>query len=517
MKSKVMKLEEAIGLIKDGDTVVTAMGGGIGNPDYIVKGIEDSFLANGSPKGLTKISGCGHFCDARFGHKGLLKRFIGAHPGPQAPMIKSINENNCEAYGLPQGVMQQLYRAIAAKQPGILSKVGIGTYIDPRQECGRLNEAAKDSLSSIMQIDGEEWIFYKTFPINVALIRGTSADESGNISIEEEALKLELLETALAAKASGGTVIAQVKNVVANGTIKAKDVIVPGEVVDAVVIVENPEVHHMQTNRAYYSPYRSGELRAPAGAATPPPDVLDFGEVIARRAVYELTPGAIVNVGLGVGVGVGGVAAVEGMSDRVTFTIELGAVGGTPTPKNDFGATHNPTAFIPHPNMFDFYHAGMLDVCFLGSAEVDEYGNVNVSRFGEITAGRAQGGFIDISQSAKKAVFCTFFRGGGLKGTIENGKVVIGQEGKDSKFVGAVNQITFNGKLSAAKGQEVVYITERCVFKLTPDGVMLTEIAPGIDLEKDILSKMGFKPVVSKDLKVMDERIYIPGRMGCFD
>ena len=517
MKNKVMKLEDAISLIKDGDAIVTASGGGIGNPDYLAKGIEDSFLTTGSPNGLTKVSGCGHFCDARFGHPGILKRFIGAHPGPQAPMIKSINNNDCEAYSMPQGVMQQLFRAIAAKQPGILSKVGMGTYIDPRQECGRLNDAAKDSLSSIMRIDGEDWIFYKTFPINVALIRGTSADENGNISIEEEALKLELLEIALAAKASNGIVIAQVKNVVANGSIKAKDVYVPGEVVDAVVVAQNPEDHHMQTNSTYYSPFRSGELIAPRSAVAPPPKVLNFAEIIARRAVYELRPGAIVNVGLGVGVGVSSVAAVEGMSDRVTFTIELGAIGGTPTPRNDFGATQNPTAFMPHPNMFDFYHAGMLDICFLGSAEVDADGNVNVSRFGEIKAGRAQGGFIDISQSAKKAVFCTFFKGGGLKGSVDIGNVSIEQEGNETKFVSAVNQITFSGKQAIEKGQEVVYITERCVFKLTGEGVTLTEIAPGIDLERDILSQMGFKPAISKDLKVMDERIYIPGRMGCFD
>ena len=517
MKTKVMKIEEAVGLVNDGDGIVTSMAGSIGNPEYLVKGLEDRFLATGSPKGLTLFSGCGHPSDARFAHPGFLKRFIGSHPSPCPPIMGMINDNAFEAYGLPQGILQQLYRCAAAKQPGLLSKIGMGTYIDPRQDCGRLNEAAKDSICRIMEVDGEEWIYYKSYPINVAFIRGTTADESGNMTIEEEALKLELLETALAAKASKGKVVIQVKNVVANGSLKAKDVVVPGEIVDAIVVVEDTQTYHMQTNRTFYSPYLSGELRAPQGAIAPPPEVLDLAEIIGRRAVYELYPGAVVNVGLGVGVGVCSVAAVENMVDRVTFTLELGAFGGTPTPKSDFGATKNPASFISHPSMFDFYHGGGLDIAFLGSAEVDREGNVNVSRFGELKAGRAQGGFIDISQSARKVVFCAYFKGGGLKAAVDGGKLSITQEGKDAKFVDTVNQITFNGRLAAEKGQEVVYITERCVFKLTKEGLELTEIAPGADLDKDVLSQMDFKPAISKDLKVMDERIFVPGRMGCFD
>ena len=517
LKTKVMKLEEAINLIKDGDAIVTATAGAIGNAEYLVKGVEERFLATGSPKGLIKYSGCGNPGDAHFAHPGFLKRFIGSHPGPCPPLMKLINDNAFEAYGLPQGVMQQLYRCAAAKQPGLLSKIGMGTYVDPRLEGGRLNEAAKDSINTMMQVDGEDWIYYKSFPINIALLRGTTADENGNMSIEEEALKLEILETAMAVKASNGKVIVQVKNVVAAGSIKAKDVVVPCELVDAVVVVEEPETNHMQTNRVYYSPYFSGELLAPEGAIEPPPEVLDLAELIGRRAVYELFHGAVVNVGLGVGVGVCSVAAVENMADKVTFTLELGAFGGTPTPKSNFGATTNPVSFVAHPSMFDFYHGGGLDIAFLGSAEVDADGNVNVSRFGELTAGRAQGGFIDISSSAKKVVFCTFFKGGGLKAAVEGNALKIEQEGSEAKFVEKVNQITFNGKLAAERGQEVVYITERCVFKMTKEGVMLTEIAPGLDVEKDILSQMSFKPVVSKDLKVMDARLYVPGRMGCFD
>ena len=516
MKTKVMTLEKAIGLIKDGDSVVTAMAGNIGNAAYLTKGVESSFLEKGTPKNLTKYSGCGHR-DAVFAHPGLLKRFVGSHPGPCDPIMKMIDENAIEAYGLPQGVMQHLYRCTAARQPGLLSKVGMGTYVDPRLEGGRLNGISKDSLSQIMQINGEDYIFYKSFPIDIALLRGTTADENGNISIEEEALKMETLELALAVKSSKGKVIVQVKNVVSNGSIKAKDVVIPGEAVDAVVVAQELETYHMQTNKTFYSPFLSGELKASKSAIAPPPEVLNMTEVVCRRAVYELYPGAVVNVGVGMGVGVCAVAAVEDMVERMTFTVVLGVFGGTPTPRGDFGASRNPTSFISHPSMFDFYHGGGLDIAFLGSAEVDAEGNVNVSRFGEIKAGRAQGGFIDISQSAKKVVFCFSLKAGDFKAEVIEGKIKIHEEGREAKFVEKVQQITFNGKLAVERGQEIVYITERGVFKLTKEGVMLTEIAPGIDLEKDILGQMAFKPLVSKELKVMDSRIFKPGRMGCFD
>ena len=517
MKSKVMKLEEAIGLIKDGDSIATAMANNAGNPEYLMKGIEDRFLATNSPKGLTKYSGCGSPSDARLTHPGLLKKYIGSHPGPCAPVMKLIDSNNIEAYGLPQGVMQHLYRCTASKAPGILTKIGMGTYVDPRQEGGRLNEAAKDSVSRIMQIDGEDWLFYKSFSIDVALIRATTADENGNASFEEEYCLMEALAIAAAAKSCGGKVIIQVKNLVAGGAINAKNVAIPAELVDAIVVAVEPEIYHRQSLASYYDPYISGELKSPKGATAPPPEVLDIPEIISRRAVYELFEGAIINVGLGIGVGVGQVAAVEDMADRVCFTIECGVFGGTPAPKSNFGAVVNPTSFLDHPTMFDFYNGGNLDITFLGVAEVSADGSVNVSRFGDIKAGRAQGGFIDITTTAKKIVFCSIFKSGGTKAEVESGKLRILQEGKESKFVDKVNQITFNGEIAAAKGQEVVYITERCVFKLTKDGVMLTEIAPGIDMEKDIINQMGFRPIISKDLRVMDERIFKPGRMGCFD
>ncbi|MCL1849007.1 MAG: acyl CoA:acetate/3-ketoacid CoA transferase, partial [Clostridiales bacterium] len=494
-----MSVQDAVAMVKDGDTVATCMAGNIGNARWLIKHLEDRFLETGSPKGLTKVSGCGHIGDAHFAHPGYVTKFIGAHPGPCRPMLTMINNCETEGYGMPQGVMQQLFRATAAKQPGIFTKIGQRTYVDPRLEGGRYNAISKDTLSEIVTIDGEDWIFYKAIPIDVALLRGGIADEFGNICIDSEAIKMEILEIALAVRACNGKVIFQVKNVVAGGSIKPKDVCVPAELVDAVVVAEDFPTYHLQTNVTLHNPFFSGELKAPKSAAPKPPEVLDPREVLCRRAVYELSDGKIINVGLGVGVGVCNVAAYEDMTDRVTFTLEMGAFGGTPVPMPDFGAVLNPVSYISHPSMFDFYHAGGLDIAFVGVAEIDKEGSVNVSRYGELTCGRGQGGFIDITQCAKKVVFCTYFRAGGLKATIADGKLTIDEEGRETKFVDAVNQYTFSGPLAMENGQEIVFVTERAVFKLEKEGITLTEIAPGIDLEKDILSKMEFKPIVSKD------------------
>ena len=437
------------------------------------------------------------------------------HPDVVPAVRKLIENDEIEGYVFPQGVVHKMYRCAAAKMPGLLTKIGIGTYIDPRQDGGKLNSITTEELVELQVIDGEEYLFFKTIPVDVAVIRGTSADERGNVSIEEEALKLELLEIALAAKASGGKVIVQVKHVVANNTIKAKDVFVPGEIVDAIVVCEDVEMYHRQTAGTIYTPFMSGEQRCPPGDVAKPKTILAPEDIVCRRAVYEIYKGAILNVGVGIGVGVGAVATVEGIIEDVTFTLELGAFGGTPQGRADFGAAINATSYVAHPSMFDFYHAGGLDIAFLGAAEVDAEGNVNVSRFGGRAAG--QGGFIDISQTARKVVFCTYFKTKDFDSEVKDGKVVIKSEGKVSKFVDKVDQITFNGKLSREKGQEVVICTERCVFRLVKDGVMLTEIAPGVDLEGDILGHMGFKPIISDDLKIMDPRIFTPGRMGCFD
>ena len=521
MKSKVMDVSAALDMVKDGDTIAISSASMVGFPEYIVKSLEDRYLETKHPAGLTLYAGCGqgsmlrYGAGDRFGHPGFLQRIVCTHPNVTPKVGKFIDSGEIEGYVFPQGVLNQLYRCAAAKQPGLLTKIGIGTYVDPRQDGGRLNGNTTEELVKLMTIDGEEYLFFKSKPVTVTIIRGTSADEHGNVTIEEEALKLEILEIALAAKASNGKVIVQVKQAVAAGTLKAKDVAVPGEIVDAVVVCQEPEEYHRQTAGTIYSPYLSGELICPPGAVSKPKAVLAEEDIVCRRAVYEVKRGAIINVGVGVGAGVGAVADVEGVIKDVTFTLELGVFGGTPQAKADFGSAVNATSYLAHPAMFDFYHGGGLDTTFLGAAQIDADGNVNVSRFGGRAAG--QGGFIDISQTAKKVVFCTTFTTKGFECSVDNGVIVIKKDGSIAKFVDKVDQITFNGKLSREKGQEVIICTERAVFRLVKDGVVLTEIAPGVDLEKDILGKMGFKPIISDDLKVMDKRIFTPGRMGCFD
>lgn len=521
MENKVKTVDEVISLLHDGDCIAITAAGLIGYPEYIVRNIEKKFLEQGYPGNLTVYSGCGHgvpmknLGDSHFAHPGLLKKVICSHPDVVPKIRDMIERNEIEAHVLPQGILNQLYRCSASKQPGILSKIGIGTYIDPRQDGGKMNQITTEDIVRLMEIDGEEWLYFKSQPVTAAIIRGTTSDECGNISIEKEALHLEILEAALAAKASGGVVIVQVEQVVAARTIPAKNVVIPGEIVDAVVIAENVEENHRQTDGTLYSPYKSGELIAPKHAVIQAEGELGLSDIICRRAVFELYEGAVVNVGVGVGAGVGKVAAAENIVDNMTFTLELGAFGGTPQQGPDFGSTVNPTAFLAHPSMFDFYHGGNLDIAFLGAAELDVKGNVNVSRFAGRPAG--QGGFIDISQSSKKIVFCTYFKAKGLRGTVDREGLHISTEGKIPKFVSAVEQITYNGDYARQRGQEVVIITERCVFRLEAEGITLTEVAPGIDIEKDILAQMDFKPQISKNLKIMDHRIFAGGRMGCFD
>ena len=508
-----MGISAALDLIKDGDSIALASAGNCGWPKYLVKKLEERFLETGSPKGLTIYAGCGQDDDF-FAHPGFVRRFIASHPKTAPAMLAMAVKNEFEAYALPQGILQQLYRCSAAKQPGLLSKIGIGTYIDPRQDGGKICEACKEDIVKLMDIDGEEWLFYKSHPVTAGMLRGTTADENGNITIEHEALRLEILEIALAAKASGGKVIVQVKQITENGKLDPKDIVIPAELVNAVVICEEPEIYHKQSENVMYSPYFSGEHRAPASAAAPPPSELNANDIVCRRAVYEMFPGAVINIGVGIGIGTAAVATTEGLSEKVTSTVELGVFGGTPQ-LSEFPATLNPTSMISHVHMFDFYHAGGLDIAFLGAAQIDRQGNVNSSMFNNVSSG--QGGFIDISSTSKKVVFCTYFKAKGLKTNVADGTLNILQEGKIPKLVENVDQITFNGKIALENGKEVVICTERAVFQLTKDGLMLTEIAPGMDLEKDILGHMEFKPIVSDQLKAMDSRIFVPGRMGCFD
>ncbi|MFZ5351384.1 MAG: acyl CoA:acetate/3-ketoacid CoA transferase [Bacillota bacterium] len=510
--NKLMSLEQAIKLIKDGDTVAT--GGFVGNmhPEALSRGVEDVFLREGHPKGLTLVYPAGQGDGKNrglnhFGHEGLVKRVIGGHWGLAPKLGKLALEEKIEAYNFPQGAISHLFRAIAGKKPGVITKVGLKTFADPRLEGGKINTVTKEDMVEIISLRGEEWMFYHAFPINIAFIRGTYADEDGNCCFDKECLSLEMLSMAQAAKNSGGKVILQVEKMVAKGSLNPRSIRIPGIYVDAIVEAEPHE--HMQTFAEQYNPSYSQEIRIPIAGI--PPMQLDERKIIARRAAMELVPNAITNLGIGMPEGVSMVANEEGIKGLM-LTTEAGTIGGVPAGGLSFGAAINPDMIIDQPYQFDFYDGGGLDVAFLGLAQCDRQGNVNVSKFGPKVAGC--GGFINISQNAKKVVYCGTFTAGGMEIEVSDGKLRIVTEGKSKKFIEAVEQVTFSGEYAYSVGQPVVYVTERAVFELSDKGLTLTEIAPGIDLEKDILALMDFKPAISDKLKIIDERIYRPEVMG---
>ncbi|MEA1902782.1 MAG: CoA-transferase [Actinomycetota bacterium] len=509
--TKVMTAEDAVSVIRAGDVVASSGYGGHGVSEEVLAALEARFLETGSPRDLTLVwaGGQGDF-EAKglnhLGHEGLLKRAIGGHYGLVPKIERLAVEEKIEAYNLPEGTLVHLFRNIAAGAPGILSTIGIGTFVDPRIEGGKVNSSAVTDVVELTERGDETWLFYRGFPIDVALIRGTTADPLGNITTEKEAVSLEILDLAMAAKASGGYVICQVEQVAEAGSLDSRQVRVPGILVDAVVKADTS--NHMQTFSTSYNPAMSGALRVPVQSFDPLP--LDTRTAIARRAALELEADSIVNVGLGLPELVGRVAGDEGIEDLVTFTVDTGVIGGMPLSGLDFGGSINREAVITHASAFDFIDGGGLDAVFLGVAECDAAGNVNVSRFGNRLAGC--GGAINLTQQSANVVFLTPFSSGGLEAYVEDGQVVIVSEGRYGKFVENVGQITFSGDVAREQGQNITYVTERCVLSLTPDGLALKEVAPGIDVESQILALLPFDLDVG-NVTTMDKSVFAAGRM----
>lgn len=520
---KVTSAKEAASLIRDGDTVATGGFVGIGFAEEIAIEIEALFLSRSQhptptgnrPCNLTLVYAGGQGDGKErglnhFGHAGLVRRVVGGHWGLVPKLQQLAIANQIEAYNLPQGVISHLFRDIAAKRPGHLTRVGLGTFVDPRHGGGKINECTKEDLVRLINVDGEEFLFYRTFPIDIGIIRGTTADPDGNITMEKEALTLEALAIAMAARNSDGLVIAQVERIADRGSLNPRQVKIPGIMVDCVVVAR-PE-NHWQTFSVQYDPAFSSEIRARIDTIAP----MEMSErkIIARRAALELNVNSVVNLGIGMPEGIANVTNEEKIADLLTLTAEPGVIGGIPAGGLNFGAAVNAQTVIDQPYQFDFYDGGGLDAAFLGLAQADAKGNLNVSKFGPRLAGA--GGFINISQNAKKIVFVGTFTAGRLNLAIEDGNLRILKDGASAKFVTEVEHRTFSGAYSVQRGQPVLYVTERCVFKLTPDGLELIEVAPGIDIERDILARMEFRPIIRKP-STMDKRIFAAAPMGLRD
>ena len=508
IRDKVVTAAEAVRLIRNGDHLVLEGFAGQGYAEELVLALEERFLATGKPRELSLVftvaqGNRGDRGTVRLCHDGLLARAMGGHYGMAPALQKLAVDNAIEAYNFPQGVIAQLLRDTGGGKPGLLTRVGLNTFADPRLGGGEVNDRTTEDRVRVLEIDGEEYLFYRAFDrLDVAFLRGTTADQDGNVTMEKEALTLEVLEIAIAVHNKGGLVVVQVERLVARGSLKAKDVKIPGTLVDCVVVATSAD-RHTQSWATSYNPAMSGETRQPLTEV--PPILLDPRKVIARRAVMELRPNSVVNLGIGVPEGVAAVAAEEGILDYLTLTAEPGVIGGMPAGGLDFGSAVNPSAILAQPTQFDFYDGGGLDAAFLGMAQADARGNVNVSRFGPRLAGA--GGFINISQNSKAVYFLGTFLAP-ARTDVSNGQIVTTDGPAVAKFVSEVQQRTFSGELAARAHKRVIYITERCVFVLTEHGMRLTEIAPGVDLERDVLAHIEFEPIMDEPPALMDPRLF---------
>lgn len=506
-RSKFLSAESAAALVQDGDTIgLIGGGGGLVEASLLHAEVEKRFLREGHPKSLTCLHALG-IGDRktqgmnRFAHEGMVKRVIGGHWVWSPRMQELARENKIEAYVLPGGVVMQLMREVAAKRPGLMTHVGLGTFVDPRFGGGKMNAAAREDLVDVMQLDGREFLRYRPFPIDIALLKGSFADDDGNISLDQEPANVDIYAMAAAAHNSGGKVIVQVRERVRSGVLPARAVRIPGALVDAIVV--DPE--QRQGYDLVYDPAISGEKFSTE--PTPPMPPFSVRQIVARRAYAELREGAVINYGFGIPDEVASIVAARDEQGLYYQTIEHGTYGGTLLTGTLFGYARNPSCMIDGPSQFDFYSGGGLDIAFLGFGELDAEGNVNVSRLGGLTVG--PGGFIDIAQNARKVVFCGTFDAKGA--AIESGKgnLNILRHGEVRKLVEKVDQITFSGRQAITQKQEILYVTERAVFQLTDAGVKLIEIAPAVDLQRDILERMDFPPLVDDRLKEMDQSCFM--------
>ncbi|CAM3508194.1 acyl CoA:acetate/3-ketoacid CoA transferase [Nocardioides zeicaulis] len=507
-----LSADEAIAMVQPGDTLaIGGSGGGLVEPDLLISTLGRRFAETGDPSGLTLVHTTGIGDRAGGGmdhlaHPGLARRVIAGNWGMAPRMSEMVIENQFEAYNFPQGAMSQLFREIAGGRPGLLTHVGLGTFCDPRIEGGRLNDVTTEELVQVVELAGREWLFYPRIDLDVCFIRGTIADENGNISLEQEAANLEMLSIAQATRNSGGLVIAQVKYVARAGSLPPRSVEIPGICVDVVVVNKDQR----QTITHDYNPAFSGQIKQALSHLDPFP--LDQRKVVARRALAEIRDGDVVNLGVGIADGVASVAAEEGWSDLFTLTVEQGLVGGVPARGVIFGVATNPIAVMDQPYQFDFYDGGGLDITFLGFAQIDRRGNVNVSKFSKRVVGT--GGFVNISQNASTVVFCGTFNAGGLNAVPGEGTLDLRSEGRHGKFVDEVEQITFSAEQAQLRGQRILYVTERAVFTLGDSGLLLIEIAPGIDLQRDVLDQLPGPVEVSPNLRTMDASLFTDQPLG---
>lgn len=516
--AKFISAKEAAKLIPDHSTVGVAGMGLSGWAEEVAVAIADNFKETGHPCDLTMKQGSamGDWKErgmTRLGYEGLVTKWSAAHIGSAFAMNDLVRANKMACHCLPQGVIVNLWREIAAHRPGLITKVGLGTFVDPRVEGGKMNEVTTEDLVKVIELEGEEYLFYKSFKLDVALLRGTIADENGNISFAKEGPINEGYAVAEAAKNSGGIVIVQVEYTAQKGTLKPKDVKIPGAMVDYVVVATDKNAC-WQTEGVYYEPAFSGEIRKPLHAIPTMP--LSPRKVVARRCAAELKKGDVVNLGVGIPSEMASIVSEEGHTDDICLTTESGYFGGVPAPLPNFGSSYNAEASVDHGSIFDFYDGGGCDMAVLGLAQADKEGNINVSKFmipDKKNPGKMMprltgpGGFINISQASKKVIFAGMFANKGEE-EIVDGKLVIREEGNGRKFLKQVDQITFSGKYASKSGQEILYVTERCVFQLLDGKMTVIEIAPGIDLQKDIIDQMDFVPAVSPDLKLMDAAMF---------